>query len=220
MHNCLFVLEDACFQDRISYPDIVIPSYDVTFLTGPSGVGKTTLLKLFNRTYSLSKGTIYYKRKNLLDYSPLLLRKEVLLVSQSVFLFNDTIEGNFKQFYAFREETPPESSEIKRFLSLCMLDFPLDKDCLTMSGGERQRAALAIYLSFQPSVLLLDEPTSALDEQNAFILMGNIVTHAKERKMTLIVVSHNGRLTDNYADCVISLANHKREEPNNGSTGA
>ena len=87
------------FQTLIKYPPIEIPQAQTTFISGDSGSGKSTLFKLFNATVSPSKGTILYQGKNISAIDTVCLRREVLLASQSVFLFDGTIRNNFAEFF-------------------------------------------------------------------------------------------------------------------------
>ena len=205
MEGAIFKTKDLVFNNIIHFPDIEIPRNKVTFISGKSGSGKTTLFKLFNGTLTQSSGNIFYNNQNVLDLDTLALRKEVALISQSVFLFDGNIKDNFVKFYKYREKTAPSDAEIRYFLDICSLDFPLDKDCEEMSGGERQRLYIAIYLSFKPKVVLLDEPTSALDEKNSRIVIDNILSFSRENEITLLIVSHDNDLANDFADIVVNI---------------
>ena len=78
-----------------------------------------------------------------------------------------------------------------------------------MSGGERQRVYIAIFLSFMPDVLMLDEPTSALDNTSSDIMMSNIKNFTNDNEMTTIVVSHYLTLAEKYGDEIIALERSK-----------
>ncbi len=203
--SCLFETKGLTFGNFISYRDLKIPKHKSTFIVGESGKGKTTLLKLFNQTISQSSGEIFYNENNINNYDMVELRKNVSLVSQDVFLFDCSIEDNFKQFYSFRKAPPPNTQEIMDILSLCCLHMPLDKDTATMSGGERQRLYISIFLSFKPNVLLLDEPTSNLDSITASQLMENITTYCKSNGIELVVVCHDKAITEKFSENTITL---------------
>ena len=205
MEEIIFKTKNLTFNEFIHFSDIEIPKNKVTFFSGKSGSGKTTLFKLFNGTLTQSSGDIFYKNQNILDLDTITLRKEVLLISQSVFLFDGSIKDNFIKFYEYREESVPSDEKIKCFLDICALSFPLDKDCEEMSGGERQRLYIAIFLSFKPKVVLLDEPTSALDDENSHIIIRNIISFSKENGITLLIISHDNELTNNFADKIIHI---------------
>ena len=198
-------VNQAVFQSMIRYPDIKIAKGKTTFIHGPSGCGKSTLLKLINGTTSPDSGEIFYKGNNIENIDTIDLRREILLVAQSVFLFTGTIEENFKKYYEYRDRDLPTKETMEKFLKICSAEFPLETRCETMSGGERQRVYIAIFLSFMPDVLMLDEPTSALDNTSSDIMMSNIKNFSKDNEMTTIVVSHYLTLAEKYGDDIIVL---------------
>ncbi|MFA6849812.1 MAG: ABC transporter ATP-binding protein [Selenomonadaceae bacterium] len=204
--DTILAAKNLCFLEKITYPNIDIERNRATFICGESGCGKSTLLKIFNGTVSPSRGEVTYNGASLTALNTVRLRREVLLIAQTVFLFDGTIEDNFRQYYAFREQPLLPANEMKIYLSLCCANFDLLMDCATMSGGERQRVFIAICLSFLPKVVLLDEPTSALDEKTANQFFISICQFCTQNSITLIVVSHDKSLIDRYADNTITLA--------------
>ena len=193
------------FKGILGFPPLAIAKGKTTFITGRSGSGKSTLFKLFNGIYSPDTGEVYYEGNAISKLDTIALRREVLLVSQGVFLFAATIKENFAAFYDYRELPVISEAEMVRFLQLCCADFPLDASCNTMSGGERQRIYLAIFLSFQPKVLMLDEPTSALDSETSDRLLQRVREFAQETAMTLLIISHDPSLASKYGDWIIDL---------------
>lgn len=204
MENIILEAKSLRFN-VINYNDIKIPENKATFIVGKSGTGKSTLLRMFNGTLSPDSGKVFYSGKDINEIDTIALRREVLLISQSVYLFDISIEENFRQFCGYRDLTPPSEEEMKFFLDLCCVPFSLDSDCTTMSGGEKQRVYIAIFLSFKPKVLMLDEPTSALDRQNSISVMENILSFCRKKGITVAVVSHDGSLTDKFAENIITL---------------
>ncbi|MGE4213621.1 MAG: ATP-binding cassette domain-containing protein [Anaerotignaceae bacterium] len=201
----LFSISDVNFKDVIKYSNITIKQNRATFICGKSGSGKSTLLKFLNASVSVDSGNIFYQNKSIKEYDTIMLRKEVMLVSQNVFLFDDTIENNFLEYYRYRETTPPDMEKMQEYLQICLADFSVNAMCNEMSGGERQRVFIAICLSFMPKVLLLDEPTSALDEQTSKKLIDNLKNYCMKNGITLIIVCHDKKLIERYADEVICL---------------
>lgn len=209
MENAIIETRDLSFHDMIHYQDIGVIANKVNFIVGNSGTGKSTLLKLFNATYSPSNGSVLYQGRDIFDINTIDLRKEVLLISQQVYLFDESIRDNFIRFYEYRELNPPSEQKMTEFLTICRIHFPLEQDCSTMSGGERQRVYIAIYLSFLPRVLMLDEPTSALDKENSHDVMHNVLHFCKENEITVIIVSHDPRITEEFAENIITIAKRR-----------
>lgn len=201
----LFTIKNVKFMNKITYPAMEIKEDKVTFIRGKSGTGKSTLLKLLNGTVSFAEGEISYGDQPLQEQDNIALRREVLLVAQQVFLFDDTIVNNFSTFYEYRKQQAPDVEEIRRYLQLCQADFPLEANCREMSGGERQRIFMAICLSFLPRVIMLDEPTSALDDTTSVKFMESVTGFCREKKITLLVVTHDTSLAETFADEVIDL---------------
>ncbi len=189
----------------INYPDITFSQGKFTFITGESGCGKSSLLKLLNMTALPVSGSVYFLGSALCDLDPITHRKKVLLASQEFFLFDNSIKENFRLYYEARDEQAPSDDIISEALHTCCIDFDINTICSTMSGGERQRVFLAICLSFKPSVILLDEPSSALDEKVAANLFSNIVSFCKQNSITPIAVCHTTEIVSKFADKVIKL---------------
>ena len=206
----LFSTKDMVFADKLHYPDLEINKSRVTFITGESGSGKSTLLKMFNATVTPSAGRVFYKSEDIAGLDTISLRRQVLLVGQTPYLFDATIKENFATYYKYRELEAPDDKTMASFLGLTNAAFPLDSQASSMSGGERQRVYMAICLSFKPQVLMLDEPTSALDEANAIAVFEHLKKWCAENCISLIVISHAQELVDKYADEIIVVATKKQ----------
>lgn len=209
--NLILETHSLVFRDMITYPDMQIPDGQNTFLTGPSGSGKSTLLRLFNGTLTPSGGDIFFNARSIAKMDTIELRKDVLLVGQSVFLFDTTVRDNFCKFYEYRNLPVPADDYIQKLLRICCADFPLDKSVVTMSGGERHRVFIAICLSFMPKVIMLDEPTSALDGDTAAKLLQSVLAFSKENGMTIIVVCHDTALTNCFSENKIMIGGQANE---------
>ena len=206
----LFSWRNLQFLDLIHYPDGSIPAGNITFITGESGTGKSTLLKLLNRSMSPSGGTIQYRNRSLEEYPVLSLRREVSLVAQSAYVFPGTIRENFREFHELRGQACPDDSTIRDFLEICRLDLSPDHRPDHLSGGERHRLYMALFLSFSPRVLLLDEPTAALDPANSRGVLEGIGQYARSSGMSLVVVSHELGLAGEYADRILDLGKRRK----------
>ena len=187
------------------YDDFSIDKNEVVFVVGKSGSGKSTLLKLINNTLQMKSGRIFYKDENILNIKPVELRRNIIMTSQENFLFDMTIRENFHEFYKLRDLEELTDEEITKFLKITNFDVDLNLNVEKLSGGEKQRVFLAIALSLNPEVLLLDEPTSALDEKTSFSMMKNIVEYCKNNDITLIIVTHQKNLVEEFADKIIDL---------------
>ncbi len=208
----MFKTREVVFKHFIFYDDIHIIKEKINFITGESGCGKSTLIKLFNQTENFSSGQIFYKDKDITTYDSIKLRKEVKLISQATFLFSGTIKENFNQFLGFCEYPKLTDEQMYRFLKLTEANFSLDTLCDTLSGGEKQRVYIAICLSMKSETIMLDEPTSALDYNLAVKVLSNIVSYVKENNSTLIVISHDNKLTEMFAENIVNLTGGKKGE--------
>jgi putative ABC transport system ATP-binding protein len=211
--STLFTLKNVTYKNILRYSDITISGSRVTFICGKSGTGKSTLLKLLNGVISPTSGEIRYCGEPLESRAPLVHRREVLLVSQSAYLFDKlTIAENFAEYYNYLDLPAPNDTTVREYLELCCADsLPPDSDCTVLSGGERQRVFLAINLSLNAKVLMLDEPTSALDSRTADTVMTNIKAHCRDKSM--IVVSHDAGIVEKFADEVVSLGDSAPKLP-------
>ncbi|MGA2689359.1 MAG: ATP-binding cassette domain-containing protein [Candidatus Korobacteraceae bacterium] len=133
-------------------------------LVGPSGSGKSSLLRLLNRLDEPISGTVFLEDQDYRQIPPQELRRRIGMVTQRPFLFPGDIAANLRFGPAQRGETLPDS-EIASLLERVGLPGFAARNVANLSGGEQQRVSLARALANRPEILLLDEPTSALDEQ-------------------------------------------------------
>ena len=141
------------------------------------------------------------------SYDILKYRQEVLLISQEPYLFPGTIEENFNVYYKYRKKELLKKEEMTFFLKLCCGDFSLDKKTEILSGGEKSRVYMAIFISFNPRIIMLDEPTAALDEKTAELLMEQIFKYFRENNITSITISHDPKITKKFADTIELFSN-------------
>ena len=159
-------------------------------ITGPSGSGKSSLLKLLAALVSPSSGQLFYQGQDLGDLDPVAYRREVSYCFQQPVLFGQTVRDNV----AFPFEIRQIHFDQERVLTaLARLDLGpefLDKPIKDLSGGEKQRVALVRNLLFEPKVLLLDEVSSGLDEKTK-ILLRTFLKDLHQEGVTLIEVTHD-----------------------------
>ncbi|MCI5773992.1 MAG: energy-coupling factor ABC transporter ATP-binding protein [Erysipelotrichaceae bacterium] len=189
----------------IKYPDLQFYQGSFSFITGKSGCGKSTYLKLLNGLIIADKNTIFFHDMPLEDHEILAYRRKVLLIPQNVYLIKGNIKENFYFYYENRGQTCIDEDKMKMYLDICCIDKPLEENCDHLSGGERQRIFLAIFLSLAQEIILLDEPTAALDEKTSNDLMIKLKAFIQQHQLTAICVSHNQALVNKFADKIIRL---------------
>lgn len=204
----MFTIENLRFKDILDVKCLDIPD-GIVCIVGESGGGKTTLLKQLNNLCTCDEGRVMYNGKNLLDFDPVLLRRRVIMLQQMPVMYPGNIRDNLLIGIKFAKLEAPDDEEMKRVLSLACLDKPLDEDADRLSGGEKQRVAIARVLLLNPEVILLDEPTSALDESTSDKVMSSISGYCREQNISLVIVTHSKELARRYADSVIEVSEGK-----------
>jgi putative ABC transport system ATP-binding protein len=171
-------------------------------IAGPSGSGKSTLLRLLNRLVDPDEGVVRYRGRDVREYDPLELRREVCLVPQLPAPLEGTVADNV--LYGVR--LVGGDADVRRMLELSGLDPAFaDRDAAQLSVGEQQRVMLARALALEPAVLLLDEPTSALDE-GARDAVERTLLHLRERlDLSYVLVTHDLHQAARMADWVLRL---------------
>jgi len=183
---------------------------EVLAVVGPSGGGKSTLLRLFNRLLEPDSGEILLDGVNIRTIDPPLLRARIPLVAQKPFLFFGTVRDNLQASARLRRSALPDLNDPERqeILDLCQLKPAwLDRDARKLSIGQQQRICLARALLGPCQALLLDEPTSALDRPTADLLAQTFRELASRKNLAMIVVTHDLRLAEYCADRLALLLN-------------
>ncbi|CAK6471953.1 ATP-binding cassette domain-containing protein [Peribacillus sp. FSL K6-5616] len=208
----IFRLENIKYKGILNIDDLQIPAYMVTCLTGESGAGKTSLLRLLNRMDDPDSGSIYYQDQLLDEFNPIELRRKVTMLSQAPFSLPGTIEENLQIGLELTEREKKDKEELVKALETVQLQKSLDESAENLSGGEKQRLALARLLLLNPEVYLLDEPTSALDEEAELTVMGRFLEKVKREKGTVIMITHSKQLADMCAEQRIVLKKAKESD--------
>lgn len=171
-----------------------VPAGTLTALVGPSGAGKSTITHLVSRLYDPASGTVRVGGHDLRDLTFDSLREAVGVVSQDAYLFHDTIRENL--LYARPTATDDELIEACKGAQIWDLieSLPLGLDTVTgdrgyrMSGGEKQRLAIARLLLKAPSIVVLDEATAHLDSESEAAVQRALKTALSSR--TSLVIAH------------------------------
>ncbi len=184
-----------------------ISRFSRTAIVGPSGAGKTSLLRLINRLVDPSNGQIRYRQRPLDQYPVTELRRHIALVSQESSLLGQSVETALA--YPARLKGLGEAEAKRQIVPwLDRLQIPRDwlgRSSAQLSVGQRQRVAIARTLITEPDVLLLDEPTSAQDLGYAQYLL-EYLKNADEQ-LTVIMVNHQLELVAPWATHTLYLQN-------------
>lgn len=161
-------------------------------IVGESGCGKSTLIKLIMRYYNEYEGKITIDNKDLNKIYSSDLYKTISMIQQNVFMFDDSIKENIRLFSNYSDESVIESCKRSGIMGLInRLEYGIDslvgENGNKLSGGEKQRIAIARALINETKILILDESTSALDNETAYSLEKSLLNL---ENLTMIVVTH------------------------------
>ncbi|MBI2757333.1 MAG: ABC transporter ATP-binding protein [Chloroflexi bacterium] len=197
------VLQDISFKIK--------PGQTVA-LVGQTGAGKTSLVKLINRTYDATAGQILVDGIDVRDWNLASLRGQISMIEQDIFLFSRSVSDNisFGKPGATREivESAAQAAQAHEFIQTFSnsYDTVIGERGVTLSGGQRQRLALARAFLTDPRLLILDDSTSAIDSATEDKIQRAIANAAKGR--TTILITH--RLSQiRWADLIIVLRSGK-----------
>lgn len=201
--------------------NLIIPAGKTVALVGRSGSGKSTIASLITRFYDAQQGEILIDGHSVRDYTLSSLRNQIALVSQHVYLFNDTIANNIA--YARTEQYSREDIEKAARMAHAMefinkmekgLDTMIGENGVMLSGGQRQRIAIARALLRDSPILILDEATSALDTESERAIQSALDELQKNR--TSLVIAHRLSTIEKADEivvvedgCIVERGSHK-----------
>ena len=196
-----------------------IPSGKTVAVVGSSGAGKSTLARLLFRFYDVQQGRITIAGQDIKIVTQASVRQAIGIVPQDTVLFNDTVEYNiaYGKPGATREqvEGAAKAAHIHDFISATPLGYGtmVGERGLKLSGGEKQRVAIARTLLKNPPVVIFDEATSALDSANERAIQAEL-REAAHNKTTLVIAHRLSTVVDAHeilvmdAGCIVERGTH------------
>ncbi|QJC33892.1 ATP-binding cassette domain-containing protein [Enterobacteriaceae endosymbiont of Donacia provostii] len=173
-----------------------VKKYQKVAITGHNGSGKSTLFMLLTRAWNPIKGKIYLNEDNLKNWSLNLLRNNISVMTQKIYLFSDTLRNNI----LLNNQNNKNINDVylKKILKLVGLEQLLNNKGLNtwmgdggrlLSGGELKKLGIARIIIHNGNLLLLDEPTEGLDKNSSIKIINLILSIFK--KKTIIIITHN-----------------------------
>ena len=192
--------------DKIEF---AIDKGEFVVVVGPSGAGKTTVLNILGGMDTVTSGDVLVDGENIAKYSQRKLtgyrRDDIGFVFQ---FYNLVPNLTAKENVELALQICKEPLDAVQVLKEVGLGNRLDNFPAQLSGGEQQRVSIARALAKNPKLLLCDEPTGALDYQTGKAILKLLQDTCRQKKMTVIVITHNSALTP-MADRVIKIKNGK-----------
>ena len=202
-------LEEVFFSYETDKPiltdvNIEIPKGSKTVLIGKNGSGKSTIINLLTRMYEPTAGQIKLKGVNIFEITLESYRNMISVVSQQIYLFNDTIRNNiciYKKVSDEVIETACKDSGLEDFLKGVSLDYVVGQNGAMLSGGQKQKIALARALVHDKPIIIFDEVTSNTDVYSEHQINGLLHTRLKEK--TVIIITHKQEILQDVDQIVM-----------------
>lgn len=202
-------LEEVFFSYETDKPiltdvNIEIPKGSKTVLIGKNGSGKSTIINLLTRMYEPTAGQIKLKGVNIFEITLESYRNMISVVSQQIYLFNDTIRNNiciYKKVSDEVIETACKDSGLEDFLKEVSLDYVVGQNGAMLSGGQKQKIALARALVHDKPIIIFDEVTSNTDVYSEHQINGLLHTRLKEK--TVIIITHKQEMLQDVDQIVM-----------------
>jgi tungstate transport system ATP-binding protein len=178
---------------------------EILALVGPTGSGKTTMLKIMAGLERVTNGRVYFKGKEVSERE---LRRLATMVFQKTVHFDSSVYNNIAYGLKVRNYSKKKIDEVvKHVIKEVGLEGFEDRNARRLSGGEQQKVAIARALAVNAELLLLDEPASNLDVQSVNIIEGLIQRLRAKRNLTIVMATHNLLQAERLADRILLLVN-------------
>ncbi|MDE1991141.1 MAG: ATP-binding cassette domain-containing protein [Rhizobiaceae bacterium] len=191
--------------------DLTLAAGRIYGLVGPNGSGKSTLLKIIARQIEPASGVVRFEDKPLSQWANRAFARNVAYMPQftpptdGMTVRELVALGRFPWHGTLGRFTNDDRALVEEAIARTDLENFADRNVASMSGGERQRAWIAMMLAQNASCLLLDEPTSALDLSHQASVLSLVQSLSHERGLTVVVVLHDVNLASRYCDHIIAL---------------
>ena len=182
---------DISFKGVLKNITVEIPTHQITAIVGPSGAGKSTFLKHINRLISPTAGDILIDGQSIESVDILSLRKRVGLAFQSAPMFNGSIYDNLNIPKKIHQQQLDKDRAQSLLDKVDLSHLSIDQSIKNLSGGEKQKLAIARTLVLDPDILLLDEITSSLDVHSVQEIELLIQKLNQEDHKTILWITHN-----------------------------
>ncbi|MGX6428048.1 ABC transporter ATP-binding protein [Levilactobacillus yonginensis] len=171
--------------------DLDIEAQEWVTIAGPSGGGKSTLVRIIASLLSKTAGELTFDGQPIESYDPIAYRRRVSYSVQQPTLFGQTVRDNLSFPYQIRQLPFDQQRAIDALEYVGLAASDLDKPVIDLSGGQRQRVALLRNVMIYPEVLILDEVTAGLDAENKSFVWQMIRHFNQEDKLTIIAITHD-----------------------------
>jgi len=185
--------------------DLRLERGSITTLSGPSGGGKTTLLRILGLLASPDAGEVLLDGADVLTLTPREGHRRIALVAQAPAMFQGTVLDNVRTGPRLAGQELPEADARALIVRAGLEPQFLGQDARALSGGEKLRVAVARALALRPEVWLLDEPTAALDVERADLLV-RLLKELATAGAAILVVTHDARALEQLAGTHLQLA--------------
>ncbi|MGI5921685.1 MAG: ATP-binding cassette domain-containing protein [Syntrophomonadaceae bacterium] len=181
-------------REVLNIDDLVLSGSRIYTILGPNGSGKTTLMRVMSLLTKNDYGNVEVLGEKINWSKSQLerLRRQMTMVTQTAFMFEGSVFYNVAYGLRVRKRSKTEVKQaVQEALHLLGMSKFVQTDARTLSGGERQKVAIARAVALKPRILFLDEPTANIDPQSAIDIEKYIKLINQEFKTTIILVTHN-----------------------------